>query len=371
MAPELPSFFRRRLRLHEARRALLAGSPAAALKRLDDPCLSGSADAERLRARAREALAREAPSRGTPSGETGPASAADSGVASALEELLAQMRAARDGAVQGVSPRGGVARAPAEPARPLPVAVRGSEPPAVAEEEPGGAATDEPAPLRFLLAVDDAGEFLVAFGEQVVLGHARMGEADLPLLADLDARHARIRGGESFHGGALWLIEPLAGQSITVRGAPIGAGGAELGDGDEIGLAPNLGLRFFLPEVASGVCRLELLHGAECFGASRVLLVKPRSGARLRIGARRDRHIAVRGLPYDVDLELADGELALRCEAGLRAGPGSSGAPAPAELRIPCPPERRVDIVVGRAEGGRPPFAFSVSPLPDVTESAR
>ena len=52
MALEFPYFLRRRLRLHEARRALLAGSPAVALERLADPCLAHSADAERLRARA-------------------------------------------------------------------------------------------------------------------------------------------------------------------------------------------------------------------------------------------------------------------------------------------------------------------------------
>ncbi len=78
MALEFPYFLRRRLRLHEARRALLAGSPAVALERLADPCLAHSADAERLRARAREALGREA----------GGAPEAESGIASALEGLL-------------------------------------------------------------------------------------------------------------------------------------------------------------------------------------------------------------------------------------------------------------------------------------------
>ena len=356
MALEFPYFLRRRLRLHEARRALLAGSPAVALERLADPCLAHSADAERLRARAREALGREA----------GGAPEAESGIASALEGLLEEMRAAREGGEQGVAPVGSP-----------PGAGSCSDPaPAESPREPdskpavdGGldGAQGEGAPLRFLLAVDDAGEFLVACGEQVVLGHARAGVADLPFLADLDARHARIRGGESFHGGPLWRVEPIAGQNITVDGAPIGAGGAELADGDEIGLSPNLDLRFTLPEVSSGVCCLELLHGAECFGAARVLLVRPRSAACLRISARRDRHIAVRGLPSEVRLELADGELVIHCEAGLWArgleGAAEQREAAPVSLRIPCPPERRIDFVVGSSEGGRPPFGFSVSPV--------
>ena len=84
MALEFPYFLRRRLRLHEARRALLAGSPAVALKRLADPCLAHSADAERLRVRAREALG----------GEAGGAPEAERGIASALEGLLEEMRAA-------------------------------------------------------------------------------------------------------------------------------------------------------------------------------------------------------------------------------------------------------------------------------------
>ena len=362
MALEFPYFLRRRLRLHEARRALLAGSPAVALDRLADPCLAHSADAERLRVRAREALG----------GEVGGAPEAERGIASALEGLLEEMREAREGSEQGVAPVGSPSGSFSDPA---PGESLREPDPKPAADGGGDGAGGEGDPLRFLLAVDDAGEFLVACGEQVVLGHARAGVADLPFLADLDARHARIQGGESFHGGPLWRVEPIVGQNITVDGAPIGAGGAELAEGDEIGLSPNLALRFTLPEVSSGVCCLELLHGAECFGAARVLLVRPGSAACLRIGARPERHIAVRGLPSEVRLELADGELVIHCEAGLWArglqGAAEQREAAPVSLRIPCPPERRIDFVVGSSEGGRPPFSFSVSPVPQSGEGNR
>ncbi|MDP6539428.1 MAG: hypothetical protein QF903_16055 [Planctomycetota bacterium] len=354
MALELPSFLRRRLRLHEARRALLAGKADLALERLAHPCLEGFPDADRLRAKATQALAR--------AGASAPAE--ESRISEALGELLAQMRAARDGAEQGVAPvgvaEGSAAASSVEDAG----AAGATEAEAVDVARPLEATEGEP-PTRFLLAVDDAGEFLVAWGEQVVLGHARMGEADLPFLADLDARHARIRGGESFHGGSVWRIEPVAGQSITVAGAPIGAGGTELRDGDEVGLAPNLGLLFSLPELSSGVCRLEVLRGAECLGAGRVLLVKPGAPARLRIGARADRHIAVGGLEHDVEFELADGELVVHGEAGLRLVGAPRDEPAPVDLRLACPPTGRVDVVVGRGVGARPPFSFSISPPED------
>jgi hypothetical protein len=60
MSPQLPSFLRRRLRLSEARRELLAGRPEAALGPLEDPALADLEEARVLRDRVLDLLGREA-----------------------------------------------------------------------------------------------------------------------------------------------------------------------------------------------------------------------------------------------------------------------------------------------------------------------
>jgi len=404
MALSLPSFLKRRLLLHEARRALLGGAPAQALEHLGDPCLGLSPEADRLRERALDVLCREAgraraagreseaerilarvalqdPERariwrrrldGEESRDerssSGLTPEAESGIVSALERLLREMRA--------------------HDSDPQQRARRSDRPPAPEpESESDGVPVPEPAPdsmnvnvavpesassrpVRFHLSVDDAGEFLVVCGAEVVFGHARAERADLPFLADLDARHARILRSESFHGGPGWRIEPVRAQRIEIGGQPIGPEGALLCEWDEVRLASNLGFRFRVPVAASGSGLLELLHGAECEGAARILLMTPGPAGRLRFGARRDRHVPVRGLEREVTLELDDAELIVSSEAGLRvpgagagidsAGGAGSGADPPTSVRVPCPPARRVDFVLGGGAAGRPPFGFSI-----------
>src|SRR5690606_32762713 len=53
----------------------------------------------------------------------------------------------------------------------------------------------------FLLRVDEGGEFLVVRSDTVSIGNLREGTADLPLLASMAGRHARLRRTMSFHGG--------------------------------------------------------------------------------------------------------------------------------------------------------------------------
>src|SRR6185436_16521093 len=148
--------------------------------------------------------------------------------------------------------------------------------------EPVLARSGEPLAAAFLLSVDDAGAFLVCLREEIVLGHVQ-GDADLPFLADVAPRHAVLRRATTFASGPVWSIEPVGRERVCVGGEPV-SGRRALASGDEIELAPNLALRFVLPVPASESALLELHAGAECLGATHVILFAEGSGGRLAIG---------------------------------------------------------------------------------------
>lgn len=360
MSLPLPSFLRTRWLLFEARRALLEGDPERALERLADPRLPPCEAAEDLRARTLEALCRAAerlggegredsaarllarvahdspplaeawrrhlrvragPPSGGPRAEPRPASEAR--IAGAVGDLLARMRA-------------------------------GAAPPGAGGHRSAGSS------LRFHLAIDEAGELLCVHGERQVIGHASGGDADLPLLGDLEPAHLALVRSESFYGGPTWRLEPLAG-AVAVGGREPSGEGRELVDGDLVRLAPKVAFRFRRPEASSGSGLLELLHGLECEGATRVVLLAEGPGGRIRLGARPDRHVVVPGLVEDVELELdrGAGELVVRSRAQLEVR-GWDARPGPSGLRLPCPPPARIDVRVGTPPAGRPPVGFAL-----------
>lgn len=397
MSPQLPSFLRRRMRLSEARKALLGGEPEAALRSLEDPCLEGVEEAAALLERVLDVLCREAaracvhdpevserrfglverhdparvrvwrrrlesesadpePSADLPAAESGIRPASEVGLIGALERLLGEMRDDRS--------RSGVRHF---------------------EDEAGAASGDRRARIRaqdsadhrpsrrederrFKLAVDDVGEFLVCFSPQVTIGHAQAEQSDLPILADIDPLHVRLVRTESFHAGPGWRIEPIGDQRIALGGELLDAGGGALLDGDEVQVSPNLAFVFRRPEAASGSAVLELLHGAECAGVRRVLLFATGEEGRVRIGPGRGRHLRARRLEDEVSLWIDGGELVVESAADLHAdgddvavqaaGPGGPGG-----LRLPCPPEGRVGFAVGRGGPKGPPFGVSMRSL--------
>lgn len=394
MTPQLPSFLRRRLKLSDARKALLAGEPELALDCLEDSCLVGSEEAEKLRERVLDVLCREAakleeegdperarelflrvgvhdPSRARAwrrrlDGElaesrVGPTSGvrreAESGIIGALEKLLGEMRDERhsrshkfSGTFSGDSR--GLSRSQDS-----------------ADQRPNRGAKVKPC---FKLGVDDIGEFFAIFGSEVSIGHARAEVADLPIMADIDPEHVRLIRTESFHAGPGWRIEATAGQEIAVGGQLVDPGGAALIDGDEIRLAGNLSFVFRRPEAASGTAILELLHGAECAGTLRILLFAPGAEGRVRLSATRGRQLYARRLEEDVILWIDEEELVVECASDLRAEGGEvriqeSGEWGPGGLRTACPPPRRVSFTVGRGGPKGPPFGFAVGPLDPPT----
>ena len=370
--PRIPSFVRRLWRLVEAERALFAGAPERALGALRDPVLALSPKADLLRERALDVLFRDAAQKaregrdasvarllGVAAGEDPTRAASwrrhfeafpppDEGAGSsrgrALRDLLARLRDA--GGPTDSAPRA------------LP-AGRGG-PPRLAPLEPGSGS------LRFRLAVDDGGDLLVVAASSLILGHARAGVADIPLLADLESRHARLTYGESFHAGPIWRLEGLADAPVRVEGREV-LGARSLNDGDRVRLAANLEFRFSRPDPASATAVLELLHGAEAEGAQRVLLFVPGPTGRVRIGARTNRHVPVNGIEHEIELSLERApdraELLVRCAGGVRSLGAGGLAAASTEERVALPPRVRVDLVLGARPTQRAPYGLSLLPL--------
>jgi hypothetical protein len=224
-----------------------------------------------------------------------------------------------------------------------------------------GGAADEPEgsrAARFLLTVDDAGQFLVAAGDEVTLGHLRSGRADLLFLADVGAIHARLHRRTSLRDGEIWTLRRAGKDQVHVGGLELADEEFQLQDGDEVRLGENLSFRFRVPDPASHSVVLELLHGAECAGAERVLLLGEGHGGRLRIGAALLRHVRVPCLDHEVEIVRDGDELEVRCAAGVFG----EGATSEETFRFPCPPPRRVDLSVGKAQGARPPFGLTLAP---------
>jgi len=220
--------------------------------------------------------------------------------------------------------------------------------------------------LRFLLAVDDGGEFFAASGRTLVLGHLRAPEADLPFLADVDAAHARFTLRETFHGGLRWSLAAPASSRVLAGGKFVGESPVLLADGDPVQLAPNLAFRFRAPDPASGSAVLDLQSGADCQGARHVLLFAPGAGGRVRIAARVDRLIPVPELTQEVSLEIDGASLVVRCRGGVRMqggiAPHAAGGVDPA-LELPCPPSQPISLDLGARPTGRAPFGLTFSPV--------
>lgn len=234
---------------------------------------------------------------------------------------------------------------------------------------PAGAA---PHARCFHLAVDDGGEFLVAAGERVTLGHVRSERADLPFLADVEREHAQLALHASFHGGDRWSIQAVHERAeIAVRGVRAGAVPVELADGDRVEIARNLACIFRAPDPASSSALLELEHGAECLGAARVLLLATGRAGRVRIGARRARLVPVAGLEHDVTIELAGSEILLTCAGGLACG-AVHVAPAPgAALTVALPERAPVFVTAGARAGAGPPFTLVLRPVDGAARGGR
>jgi hypothetical protein len=106
---------------------------------------------------------------------------------------------------------------------------------------------------KFLLWIDAVGGFWVCLADEVVLGRPEQprGGPDVPILADLSARHARIRRD---HEG--YVIEAL--REVRLDGRPVRPA-TWLADGNRIELGEGVRLLFRRPHPLSATARLDFL----------------------------------------------------------------------------------------------------------------
>jgi hypothetical protein len=104
--------------------------------------------------------------------------------------------------------------------------------------------------LRFQLWVDAVGGFLVCLGDEITIGQPAPG-VDVPILADLSRRHARIR-----RSGEGYVLQPL--QSVQIDAREV-TEPTLLASGDLIELGGSVRLRFVRPHLLSSTARLDFV----------------------------------------------------------------------------------------------------------------
>jgi len=167
----------------------------------------------------------------------------------------------------------------------------------------------------FLLRVDEGGEFLTLRGESLTIGNLRDGRADLPILAAIAGRHARIQRSMSFHGGMQ--------DSIVAEGGELRVGGQRVANhglraGERVQLGSALQIAYDQPSKRSLTSSLQLLGGFQVAGTDRVLLFKDRGrDGRILIGAGSDVHVRVPGAKGEVEIFAnKGGQMRVRAEGG-------------------------------------------------------
>ena len=107
---------------------------------------------------------------------------------------------------------------------------------------------------RLMLWIDAVGGYWLCLGDQITLGRPDpQGTADVAILGDLGARHARVR-----RDGEGYIVEAL--RDVRVNERPVGRLG-RLGDGSRIGLGESVRMLFRQPHPLSPTARLEFLSG--------------------------------------------------------------------------------------------------------------
>ncbi|MCA9174151.1 MAG: FHA domain-containing protein [Planctomycetales bacterium] len=157
---------------------------------------------------------------------------------------------------------------------------------------------------RFLLWVDAVGGYLVCLSPDVVIGQPAP-DVDIPLLADLSRRHAKIRREND-----AYLLEPL--QPVRVEGREVSTP-VELHDGDELELG-KVRLRFRQPHPLSCTARLEFVTGHRTQPTADAVLLMAESCI---LGPGAQSHVICRDFGGDVVLFRRDGQLHCRSLAPI------------------------------------------------------
>lgn len=212
---------------------------------------------------------------------------------------------------------------------------------------------------RFHLAVDDGGEFLVASGDLLQLGHRTAAGVDLGFLAPLRARHGRIERRVTLRDGVQYWLLPDAGAALELAGRALDQP-RRLRHGDAVVLGARVVLRFRLLGLDCASARLSVESSEDCEGAREILLMACGPEGALRIGSRNKHHLAVPELEHEVRLELQPAELRVHCSGGFARSAASLGSTT---LDVPLPPSTRTWIEPRARASGKPPFALTLMPL--------
>jgi hypothetical protein len=152
----------------------------------------------------------------------------------------------------------------------------------------------------FLLRVDEGGEYLVLRGETISIGNVREGRTDLPVLAAIAGRHARIQRSMSFHGG---MRDTLVAEGGEVRVAGQKVQEHRLHPGDRIQLGTALQIQYSAPASRSLTTAITLLGGFQVAGTDRIFLLKDQGrDGRILLGPGKDVHVRVPSATLEVEV---------------------------------------------------------------------
>ncbi len=154
----------------------------------------------------------------------------------------------------------------------------------------------------FMLWVDAVGGFWVCLADEVTLGQpVRLGGVDIPILADISSRHARIR-----RDGEGYLIEAI--REVRLNGREV-ENLASLSDGGRIALGERVRLVFRRPHALSATARLDFAsHHRTQPSADAVLLMADSC----ILGPHPRSHIVCPDWPHEVVLYRHDEDLYCR-----------------------------------------------------------
>jgi len=107
-------------------------------------------------------------------------------------------------------------------------------------------------PSQFMLWIDSVGGFWVARGNELVIGQpGDQKQVDLPILADISARHARIRRDGEWYLLDAWRDVRVAGKKVEQTHC--------LTDQSSIELGESVKLNFRRPHALSSTARLDFV----------------------------------------------------------------------------------------------------------------
>jgi hypothetical protein len=158
-----------------------------------------------------------------------------------------------------------------------------------------------------MLWVDSVGGYWVCLADVVTLGQPGPGPAvDVPILADISARHAKIR-----RDGEGYLLESLRNSQVDGRPVPQVAW---LQHGSRIELGNSVRLTFRRPHALSGTARLDYLSSHRTLPTSDAVLLMADS---LVLGPKPHSHVVCRNWTSEVILYRHDDALFCRSAGGL------------------------------------------------------